>query len=587
MEKQNASAFSFVLQIIKPYKIAYIVMMVAPFASGIYPVIYNYAVKLLIDLFSKEDQITFTNGLKPILVFVSAQAILDIAWRCHNIAQLKSIPYILEDMLCKICEHCFNLPYTYFQNNFSGSIVAKVKGIGDKYYKIHMALEHNVSKPFLITIFSGIALAFTNLDIFLFITAFTLVYAPLAYYFFYKLSKIEGEKQESWYHLFGTVSDRVSNIFNIFSFARKKAEINKIRAYYKDIHNPITIRFFKYDLIISIILSIIYWIFIISLFLYVIHLRNHGIISIGDIAFIMALTLAFMDNSWDATMQIKDFLEDIAAFKSAYSIMEVEQCTIDKINATELLVKSGEIKFKDLTFSYSDGNVVLSKLNFCIKPGEKIGIVGCSGAGKSTLISLLLKNFKPNSGQIIIDDQDIADVTSDSLRVNITYIPQDVILFHRSIGENIGYAKENATQDEIEQAAKHAKIHDFIMSLKDGYETLVGERGIKLSGGQRQRVAIARAFLKNTRILIIDEATSSLDSETESDIQKSLNEIFDSHNTTVIAIAHRLSTIMHMDRIIVLEEGKIVEDGSFKKLLQLHNGKFKSLWEHQANGMIM
>jgi len=439
----------------------------------------------------------------------------------------------------------------------------------------------------LVTIFSGIALAFTNLDIFLFITAFTLVYAPLAYYFFYKLSKIEGEKQESRYHLFGTVSDRVSNIFNIFSFARKKAEINKIRAYYKDIHNPITIRFFKYDLIISIILSIIYWIFIISLFLYVIHLRNHGIISIGDIAFIMALTLAFMDNSWDATMQIKDFLEDIAAFKSAYSIMEVEQCTIDKINATELLVKSGEIKFKDLTFSYSDGNVVLSKLNFCIKPGEKIGIVGCSGAGKSTLISLLLKNFKPNSGQIIIDDQDIADVTSDSLRVNITYIPQDVILFHRSIGENIGYAKENATQDEIEQAAKHAKIHDFIMSLKDGYETLVGERGIKLSGGQRQRVAIARAFLKNTRILVIDEATSSLDSETESDIQKSLNEIFDSHNTTVIAIAHRLSTIMHMDRIIVLEEGKIVEDGSFKKLLQLHNGKFKSLWEHQANGMIM
>ena len=182
--------------------------------------------------------------------------------------------------------------------------------------------------------------------------------------------------------------------------------------------------------------------------------------------------------------------------------MEVEQCTIDKINATELLVKSGEIKFNDLTFSYSDGNVVLSKLNFCIKPGEKIGILGCSGAGKSTLISLLLKNFKPNSGQIIIDDQDIADVTSDSLRVNITYIPQDVILFHRSIGENIGYAKENATQDEIEQAAKHAKIHDFIMSLKDGYETLVGERGIKLSGGQRQRVAIARAFLKNTRILV-------------------------------------------------------------------------------------
>ncbi len=586
MKKYKISPFSFVWQVIKPYKVAYVVMMLAPFANGIYPVIYNYAVKLLIDLFSKDGQITFDQSLRPILVFISAQAVLDVAWRCHNIAQLKSMPYILEDMLCKVCEHCFNLPYTYFQNNFSGSIVAKIKGIGDKYYKIHAAIEYKVSKPFLVTIFSGIAIAFTNIEIFLFITSFTLIYSPLAYYFFYKLSKIEGEKQESWYHLFGTVSDRVSNIFNIFSFARKNAEIEKIRDYYKRVHNPITIRFFKYDLVISIILSIVYWIFILSLFIYVIHLRNLGIITIGDIAFVMALSFAFVENSWDATMQIKDFLEDVAAFKSAYTIMEVEQCTIDKTNASELLVKSGEINFKDLTFSYSDSNVVLSKLNLCIKPGQKIGIVGHSGAGKSTLVSLLLKNFKPVRGQIIIDHQDIADVSSDSLRSSITYIPQDVILFHRSIGENIGYAKESATQNEIEQAAKHAKIHDFIMSLRDGYKTLVGERGIKLSGGQRQRIAIARAFLKNTRILVIDEATSSLDSETEKDIQHSLNEIFDSRNTTVIAIAHRLSTIKHMDRIIVLENGCIVEDGSLKELLK-HNGKFKSLWEHQVNGMIV
>ncbi|MCE2716647.1 MAG: ABC transporter ATP-binding protein [Pseudomonadota bacterium] len=587
MKKQNASAFSFIWQVIKPYKVAYIVMMIAPFASGIFPIVYNYAVKLLIDLFSIEGQITFTQSLKPILVFISAQAMLDIAWRLHNIAQLKSMPYIFESMLCKICEHCFNLPYTYFQNNFSGAIVAKIKGIGDKYYKIHAALEHHVSRPFLITVFSGCALALTNLHIFLFIVGFTFVYAPLAYYFFYKLSKIEGEKQESWYHLFGTVSDRVSNIFNIFSFARKKAEIQKIKDYYKDVHNPITIKFYKYDLVISIILAIIYWIFNIALFVYVIQLRNQGIITLGDIAFIMALTFAFMDNSWNATMQIKDFLEDIAAFKAAYSIMEVEQCTIDKVNASEISVSKGEINFKDLSFSYSESNLVLDNLNLHIKSGQKVGIVGHSGAGKSTLVSLLLKNFKPNKGQIIIDHQDIADVTSDSLRSNITYIPQDVILFHRSIGENIGYAKEDATQEEIEQAAKYARIHDFIISQKSGYETLVGERGIKLSGGQRQRIAIAQAFLKNTRILIIDEATSSLDSETEKDIQDSLNTIFDSNSTTVIAIAHRLSTIKHMDRIVVLEDGRVVEDGSFKKLLQLHHGKFKSLWEHQVNGMIV
>lgn len=565
---------------------AYIIMMLAPFASSMYPVIYNYAVKLLIDLFSMEGHITFTQSLKPILIFIGAQALIDIAWRSHNIAQIKSMPYILEDLLCKICEHCFNLPYTYFQNNFSGAIVAKIKGIGDKYYKIHTALEYKVSKPFLTAIFSGGALAFTNLHIFLFIVGFTLIYSPLAYYFFYKLSKIEGEKQESWYYLFGTVSDRVSNIFNIFSFARKTTEINKIRTYYKEIHNPITIRFYKYDLFISIILAIIYWVFILSLFFYVIYLRNLGNITIGDIAFVMAVSLSFMDNSWDATMQLKDFLEDIAAFKSAYSIMEVEQCNIDKDNASELAIRSGEVTFKDLTFSYPDGSVVLNNLNLHIKAGEKVGLVGHSGAGKSTLISLLLKNFKPDEGQIIIDNQDVAEVSSDSLRRSITYIPQEVVLFHQSIGENIGYAKENATQSDIEKAAKQARIHDFIINLKDGYKTLVGERGIKLSGGQRQRIAIARAFLKNTRILIIDEATSNLDSATENDIQQALNDIFASNNTTVIAIAHRLSTIKNMDRIIVLEEGKIIEDGSFKELLQRRDGKFKSLWEHQVNGMI-
>jgi ATP-binding cassette subfamily B protein len=221
-----------------------------------------------------------------------------------------------------------------------------------------------------------------------------------------------------------------------------------------------------------------------------------------------------------------------------------------------------------------------------IKGGEKIGIVGHSGAGKSTLISLLLKNFKQTSGKILIDHEDIQNVTSDSVREHIAIIPQDIMLFHRSIKENIGYPKENVTIEEIQNAAKMANIHDFIMNLPEKYETLVGERGIKLSGGQRQRIAIARAILKNAPILILDEATSSLDSETENDIQTSINKILDQNQTTVIAIAHRLSTIKHMNRIVVMEKGTIVEDGTFEELIKISNGKFKSLWDHQINGMI-
>ncbi len=562
-------------------------MMIAPFANGVYPIIYNYAVKLLIDLFTQNQHISFTQSLQPISLFIGGQIILDGAWRAHNFAQLKCMPYIFQNIMDKVCKHCFNLSYSYFQNNLSGSIVGKIKGIGDNYFEMHQAVEHQLSKPLLITLFSGTALAFTNIKIFLFVLAFTAIYAPVAFSFFTKLAKMEQAKQDSWYHLFGTVADRIANIFTIFSFATKQRELQKIQDYYDDIHNPLTIKYYKYDLIISIILCLFYWVFLISLFCYVIYMRNSGEISVGDIAFIMSMTFLFTENSWNTTMEIKDFLENIAAFRSAFTIMRIPQEQIDKPNATSLQILRGEILFKNLSFNYENNNNVLQNLNLHIKAGEKIGIVGRSGAGKSTLISLLLKNFRATNGDIIIDGQSIYNTSSDSLRCQISLIPQDIMLFHRSIGENIGYARENSSQAEIEKASRAANIHEFIETLPEKYNTLVGERGVKLSGGQRQRIAIARAILKNAPILILDEATSSLDSQTEQEIQKSINKMLEVNNATVIAIAHRLSTIKHLDRIIVMEGGNIVEDGSFSELMVAQNGKFREFWEHQINGMVV
>ncbi len=579
--------FSFLWSVIKQFKYLYIIMLMAPLANGIYPIMYNYAVKLLIDLFTKNQHITFEQSLKPIAIFIGAQVVLDGAWRMHNFAQLKSMPYILQNMLDRVCTHCFNLSYTYFQNNLSGSIVGKIKGIGDSYFKIHQALEYKLTSRLYITLFSGCALALTNIKLFCFIVVFTCIYAPLALKFFTKLARMEQAKQDSWYHLFGTVADRITNIFTIFSFATKKRELNKINNYYDEVHNPLVIKYYKYDLIISIILSLFYWVFLISLFCFVIHMRNIGEITVGDIAFVMSLTFLFTENSWHSTMEIKDFLEDVAAFRSAYTIMQVPQDSIDRPHATELSIQSPSIIFKNLSFNYENNKGVFRNLNLSIKSGQKVGIVGRSGAGKSTLISLLLKNFKATDGDIIIDNQSIYDVTSDSLRCNISLIPQDIMLFHRSIAENIGYAKENATKEEIESAAKAANIHEFIESLPEKYDTQVGERGVKLSGGQRQRIAIARAILKNAPILILDEATSSLDSHTEMEIQKSINTMLDTNKATVIAIAHRLSTIKHLDRIVVVEDGEIVEDGSFAELLAIPNGKFKELWDHQVNGMVI
>ena len=280
-------------------------------------------------------------------------------------------------------------------------------------------------------------------------------------------------------------------------------------------------------------------------------------------------------------------IKDYGSLKESFTIFTQNHQVFDAPNALNLVVKNPEINFKNLTYHHQKDNLVFNNFNLSIKAGQRIGLVGHSGAGKSTLINLLLKVFDPINGEILIDGKNIADVTFDSLRENIALIPQDPMLFHRTIYENIAYGKINCRSDEVVASAKKAHIHDFIMSLPYTYDTLVGERGIKLSGGQKQRVVIARAILKNAPILILDEATSSLDSEVETQIQESINQMLETSKSTVIAIAHRLSTIKNMDRIVVMDKGKIIEDGSFAELISKENGRFRELWNHQVNGMII
>jgi len=254
----------------------------------------------------------------------------------------------------------------------------------------------------------------------------------------------------------------------------------------------------------------------------------------------------------------------------------------DVSNASDLVVAKGAISWNKVQFEYGT-NAVFDNFELSIKPGQRIGLVGPSGAGKTTFVSLLLRQHDIDSGDILIDGQNISQVTQDSLRENIAVVPQEPLLFHRTIRENIAYGKPDATDEEIIAVAQKAQAHDFIMQLETGYDTLVGERGIKLSGGQKQRVAIARAMLKDAPILVLDEATSALDSESEVEIQKALEILME--GKTVIAVAHRLSTLRKMDRILVLETGKIVEDGSHDELTQ-SGGTYQRLWEHQAGGFL-
>ena len=522
----------------------------------------------------------------PVFLFIFANVLLETCWRIHNFAAWRSMPYIMQDVMNKVYHYVSNHSYQFFQNNLTGTIISKVKGINDGCQKIHNGLEFQVSKPVLVTIFTGVGLAIASWKIFVVVMIFSIIQGSVAIFWGKKLNRIENEKEDSWHKIIGQISDNITNIFTIFSYATKKKEALSISDRYDKTYKPAALEWCRVDFIMSVLMTVIHWTFMISLFVYMIHLRNKDDIGVGDIAFIMSLTYIFIDAMWQSINAVKDFSHTIAAFKSSFSVLQIPQEIIDKPNAAELSVSKGEIVFKNVSFGYEkEGLHTLKNLNLHIKAGQKIGLVGYSGAGKSTLVSLLLKNFKIGSGDILIDNQSIYDVNSDSLRSQIALIPQDTMLFHRSIGENIGYAKESATQTEIENAAKKAHIHEFITTLPNSYETLVGERGIKLSGGQRQRIAIARAILKDAPILILDEATSSLDSHTENQIQESLNLLIDDKSKTVIAVAHRLSTLKHMDRIIVLDKGKIIEAGTHEELLKT-GGYYQSMWNMQAGGFL-
>ena len=327
---------------------------------------------------------------------------------------------------------------------------------------------------------------------------------------------------------------------------------------------------------------LVLFLFILTLFYALIIRWDMGAISLGDFVLVLSLiadlsgTLTFIGRAMNSTArsmgEAEEGLDDLL----------IPHEIIDTAGAKKLSAHAGEIIFDNASFTYGAASV-FTDLSLTITPGQRMGLVGPSGAGKSTFVSLLLRQHELGSGAITIDGQDIAKVTQDSLREAIAVVPQESLLFHRSIRENIAYGNPHATDAEIERAAEMAQAHDFIVTLPEGYHTLVGERGVKLSGGQRQRIAIARAMLKDAPILILDEATSSLDSESEAAIQKALHILME--GKTVIAIAHRLSTLREMDRIIVLSDGAIVEDGSHSELVE-QKGVYASLWEHQAGGFL-
>ena len=307
-------------------------------------------------------------------------------------------------------------------------------------------------------------------------------------------------------------------------------------------------------------------------------------LSLEHIILATSLSIKLNQNFSTTAEHILEFITLKASIDDAIELLYRPFDITNTLNAKKLKLKDNSISLKNVNFQYSKEKPLFDKLNLNIKPNEKVGIVGLSGSGKSTLIKLLLRSYNLNKGKILISNQDISKVTTFSLHQSISLISQEPCLFNRSIMDNLKFANPKATEKEVIKAAKLAHIHDTITKMPQGYNSIIGERGIKLSGGERQRIAIAQAILKNTPILILDEATSALDSDSEVAIEKALSNIM--KNKTVIAIAHRLSTLKNMDRIIVLDKGKIIEDGTQKELLKNKDGTFNRLYSLQTEGYL-
>ncbi len=387
--------------------------------------------------------------------------------------------------------------------------------------------------------------------------------------------------------LTGRVVDTYTNILTVKLFARARNE----DAYVRDAIDEHTALFhtsLRLNTLFSFCLTTLNAMLVTGTAAIAIALWTHGKVGVGTVAMALPLSWQIINIAGWVAMRITEIFENIGVVQEGMMTIAKPIGLADRADAEPLTVTSGEIAFDDVRFGYGRESGLIEGLTLTVRAGERIGLVGRSGAGKSTLVNLLLRFFDIEDGRILIDGQDIAAATQESLRTQISVVTQDTSLLHRSIRENIRYGRPEATDAEIVAAAKLAHAHEFIEDLEDwrgrrGYDAQVGERGVKLSGGQRQRVAIARVILKNAPILVLDEATSALDSEVEGAIQASLDTLM--AGKTVIAIAHRLSTIARMDRLVILDHGHIVEQGSHEELLRA-GGHYAMLWRRQSGGFI-
>lgn len=578
------SFFSFIAWVYAPYKWWVLLFLFFCFVAGLYGVISSYLLKTIVDLLEgfKGQNVKTLDIFWLMSLYILNYESYYFSWRGIYYVNLKVLPRVKNRIIGAFFDRIMNQSTTFFQNNLSGSIgnsiqvfVSNVEKI--VYYPLYTVILGAIQLIVSIFVMSSVSYIFS---IGLFVWA--VLFISISFYFSRRVRVLSNEYAESNAQSFGKIIDSIANVNNVRLYASKEYESSYLMSFLNIAKSKFRKK--EYCLLkfsLCQIISITGLLLFVAFFL--IRLRINNEVSIGDFAFILTLVIDVVVNVGSMTEQVDIINDAIGQCKQSLQIMSIPVEIANVPHAAQLQVKKGEIVFDKVSFEYHGSKVLFKDKSLVIPAGQKVGLVGYSGSGKSTFIHLILRLFDVDSGVITIDGQDIREVTQDSLRSNIGVVQQGVSLFHRTIMENIRYGRLDATDEEVVEASKKAHIHDFIMNLPNGYQTFVGEYGSKLSGGQRQRIALARVILKNASILILDEATSQLDSLSEGEMQESFVELM--KNKTAIVVAHHLFTLAPMDRILVFEDGVIVEDGTHQDLLR-YPGLYRSIWYAQSGNVL-
>lgn len=572
--------FKFIYQLTCKYRIYQLGLLISTCFIVISETIKPFLVKQLIDIASSELR---DNTLWSIaLYFAILRCVLVISCTINDYCSALFTARVQPDIVEYFINKLYKYPYTFFQNQLSGSITSKLNDVFQHLPTLIFTIINHFCYFVLLMVIS-LALMFSVAPIFaIILSIWVFLFLFIAYFSMQKSIYLNRAYSEEKANIIGECADYFTNMLTVKVFSAKKYELERF-SLVKNNFIGITIKRGIYHTWIDFFLGMLNSIYTLVFIAFLILGYSKKIVGTGDVAFVVMTNFGIISTTYQLSMTFKEFIINWSSVDQALIILEEEQEIPSHTKQNQLIITEGKIVFDSVKFYYNKTEPIFYKKSVVIKTHQKVGLVGYSGSGKSTFVNLILKLYDISDGRILIDDQDISYIIPDSLRSNISLMSQDSSLFNRSIIENIRYGRITATDEEVIDAAKKAYAHEFITILPQGYKTIVGEKGIKVSSGQRQRIIIARAILKNAPILILDEATSQLDTITDHLIQGTLLELM--HGKTTIVIAHRLSTLLHMDRILVFDKGMIIEDGTHINLLN-QNGLYKALWDSQVSGFL-